>query len=156
VTPFTFRYTLTRRQRLAELFPWLPALAGSVGFSVGVAYLAGVASLWFLILLALPVILYRGLIFLLVELIFFPGKLVEVTVDTEELTLRVGDDTRQLALDGIIQVFRAEGDADWTVLHIDGTTLAIPTGLIAPEQLDYLKGFALRAARERWAANPRE
>jgi len=156
VEPFTIRYTLTRRQRLPELLPWIPAVAGSVGFSVGMAYLAGVASRWFLVFLALPLVLYRGLFALLVELAFYPGKPVEVTVGDEDLTVRVGGDTRQLALDGIIQVYRPEGDADWTVLHLDGTTLAIPAGLITPAQLDHLKGFALRAARQRWAETPPE
>src|SRR5689334_7389210 len=40
VAPFTLHYALTRRQRAADLFPWLPALAGSIGFGIGVLVLA--------------------------------------------------------------------------------------------------------------------
>jgi hypothetical protein len=152
VTPFTIRYTLTRRQRLTELLPWLPALAGSIGFSVGVAYLAAVVTPWCSALLALPVIYYRGLVALAFELAFRPNKPVELAVDGDELVAQVGPDTRRLPLEGIIQVFRAEGAADWTVLHLDGSAFTIPAGSVAPDQLDYLKGFALRAARERRAA----
>jgi hypothetical protein len=152
VTPFTIRYTLTRRQRLGELLPWLPALAGSVGFSVGAAYLAAVVTPWCLILLLLPLVMYRGLVALALELVFRPHKPVELTVDAGELVARVGDESRRLPLEGIIQVFRTEGTADWTVLHLDGSAFTIPAGSIAPEQLDYLKAFALRAARQRRAA----
>ena len=156
MTPFTIRYTLTRRQRLAELLPWLPAIAGSLGFGLAVVYLGSVVSWWCLLLLTLPVIFYRGLIVLAFQLAFRPGKPVEVTVDEEELTVCVAGEARQLPLDGVIQVYRAEGETDWTVLHLDGTAITLPAGSVTAEQLDYLKAFALRAARKRWAANPPE
>ena len=152
VTPFTVRYTLTRRQRLPELFPWLPALAGSIGFSVGAAYLAVVVTPWCCLLLALPLIYYRGLFALAFELTFSPRKPVELTVGDGELVARVGPDTRRLTLEGIIQVFRVEGTPDWTVLHLDGSAFTVPGDAVTAEQLDYLKALALRAARERWAA----
>jgi hypothetical protein len=107
-------------------------------------------------LLALPVIFYRGLIVLAFQLAFHPGKPVQVTVGEEELTVSVAGDTRHLPLEGVIQVFRAEGERDWTVLHLDGTSIILPAGSVTDEQLAYLKGFALRAARERWAASPPE
>ena len=50
------------------------------------------------------------------------------------------------------QVFRSEDGSTWTVLHLDGTVLTIPADAIASEQLDYLKSFALRAARDRKSA----
>ena len=59
---------------------------------------------------------------------------------------------RWLDLDGIFQVFRSENGSTWTVLHFDGTVLTIPTDVISLDQLDYLKSFALRSARERKAA----
>ena len=67
MTPFSIRYTLTRRQRLGELLPRLPALAGSIGFSVGAAYLAVVVSPWCFALLALPLIYYRRLFVLVLN-----------------------------------------------------------------------------------------
>jgi hypothetical protein len=141
---------------MVELLPWMPAVAGSIGFSVGAAYLAYVVSPWFLFFLALPIALYRGFFALAFELIFFPGTPVELRVEQGELTLQVANETRTLPLDGIIQVFRDDNRSDWTLLHANRTSIAIPAELISAEQLDYLKGFALRAARERWAANPRE
>ncbi|HSQ56011.1 MAG TPA: hypothetical protein VLM40_09710 [Gemmata sp.] len=154
--PFTIRYTLTRRQRLGELFPWLPAVAGSLGFSFGVAYLACYVSAWCLVLLALPVVFYRGLVALTFELIFRPGKPVEIAVDEETIRVSIGNVSRGLPLDGIIQVFRKEGRDEWTVLHMEGTAITLPAHSITPAQLDFLKGFALRSARERWAAGPGE
>lgn len=150
MTPFTLHYTLTRRQRAGELFPWLPALAGSTGFGIGVAFLASVVSWWFLFLLALPVVYYRPLFALLFDLAFRARQPVEVSIDETELVVTAGDARRRLPLDGIIQVCRYGGD--WAVLHRDGSELTIPAGVIAADQLDFLKGFALRAFAERKAA----
>ena len=67
--PFHLQYTLTRRQRLAvELYPWLPAIAGTIGFVIGALYLVPVR-------LGVvpppvphcPVIIYRGLFAFLVR-----------------------------------------------------------------------------------------
>src|SRR5262245_22632717 len=149
VVPFHLRFTLSRRQRAAELFPWLPALAGSIGFSIGVAVLASVASPWFLILLLLPLIYYRGLFLLLLELAFYPRQPIEVFVDETRLDVRTRKERRSLPLDGIIQVFRS--DDAWTVLHIDRSVVTIPADTISGEQIDYLKSFARRAAAERKA-----
>jgi hypothetical protein len=147
VPPFCLRFILKRQQRVAEVFPWLPALAGSLGFSIGAAFLAIAVSPWFLLFLLLPVIFYRGLFALLLELVFYPSKPVEVIVDGDELTVQTGSERRMLPLDGIIQVFRA-GEV-WTVLHIDGTVLHIPAGVATEKQIEFLKSFALRAAEER-------
>jgi hypothetical protein len=147
VPPFRLRFIPKRRQRVAELFPWLPALAGSLGFSIGAAFLATAVSPWFLLFLLLPVIFYRGLFALLLELVFFPSKPVEVIVEGDELMVQTGSERRMLPLDGIIQVFRA-GEV-WTVLHLDGTSLLIPATAIATEQIEFLKSFARSAAAER-------
>ena len=149
VEPFQLRYTLSRRQRVTELFPWLPAIAGATGFSLGVAFLAKVVSPWFVLLLLLPIIFYHGLFGLLLELVFYPRKLVELSVTPDELAI-VSDGHRQsLPLEGIIQVFRAEGETAWTVLHIGGASLTIPTEAITAEQVKYLKSFALAAKQRR-------
>lgn len=145
--PFRVQYTLTRRQRVGELFPWLPALAGSLGFSVGVAYLALAVSAWFLALLLLPLVFYRGLFSLLLELVFSPSKSVEVIVDADTLTVVSGRERRELPLAGIIQVYR--DGSDWVVLHVDRTTLLIPMAAVTEEQVAFLKSFALLAARAR-------
>lgn len=150
MTPFTLRYTLTRRQRVGELFPWLPALAGGTGFGVGVAFLATAVSPWFLFLLALPVVYYRPLFALLFDLAFRPRRPVEVSADETELVVATSAGRRRLPLDGIIQVCRH--GSDWAVLHRDGSEVTIPAGAIAADQLDYLKGFALRALAGRKAA----
>jgi hypothetical protein len=155
VPPFTLRYALTRRHRLPELFPWLPALAGSLGFSIGAAVLAADVSAWFLLLLLIPTVLYRGLFALLFELTFRPSQQVEVVVDDKALEVAVEGGRRRLPLEGVIQVYRVEGTADWALLHADGTALTIPAGAATAEQLDYLKGFALRAAAARKAADRR-
>lgn len=150
MTPFTLNYTLTRRQRVGELFPWLPALAGSTGFGVGVLFLAAVVSPWFLFLLALPAVFYPGLFALMLDLALRGRKPVEVCAGEAELTVTADGVRRVLPLDGVIQVCRS-GD-DWFVLHRDGSEVTIPAVAISAAQLNFLKSFALRAFAERKAA----
>jgi hypothetical protein len=151
VVPFHLRYTLSRRQRTAaELVPWVPVIAGSLGFTIGVAVLTVDVSPRFLALLLIPLTLYRGLFILLFDLTIHSGQVVEMSVDETKLEMLAGDKRLSLPLDGIIQVFRT--DNAWTVLHFDGSVLSIPADAINAEQIDYLKSFARRAAEERKAA----
>lgn len=153
VVPFHLHYTLSRRERLAvELHPWLPAIAGSLGFVVGAAYLAITVTPWLLLLLLLPVLLFRGLFGFLGEIVFRAARPVEVVVDETTLTVHSRGQRQVHSLDDIIQVFRSEDHNTWTVLHLDGLNLTIPATAITEEQLDYLKGFARRAAAARRAA----
>ena len=150
---FHLRYTLNRRQRLAvELYPWLPAIAGTIGFAIGALYLVVVVSPWFLLMLLLPVMVYRRLFAFVFDIAFRARQPVAVVVEDERFEVVIDGSHRWLALDGIFQVFRSETGATWTILHLDGTVLTIPADAIALEQLDYLKSFALRALRERKAA----
>jgi hypothetical protein len=151
VIPFHLNYTLSRRHRLAtELLPWVPAIAGTLGFAIGVAVLSVELAPWFLFLLLIPLIIYRGLAALLFDLAIHSGQLVEILVDDAKLEMRVGSKRLTLPLDGIIQVFLT-GNV-WTVLHLDGSVLIIPANAIAEEQIDYLKSYARNAAAERKAA----
>lgn len=146
--PFHLRFALSRRQRLAvELMPWLPAVAGTLGFGLGAAYLALNASRWFLLLLLLPPIMYRGLFGFVFDLVVNGGRTVEVAATGDELEVRSAGVVRRLPLDGIFQVFRS-GDA-WTVLHLDGSVITISANAITAEQVGYLKSFARRAAAAR-------
>jgi hypothetical protein len=142
---------MSRRQRVAaELFPWAPAIAGTLGFGIGLAVLAVDVSRWFLVLLIVPVILYRSLFSLLLDLAASAGRPVELVVEAGRLEVRSGRSISSLPLEGIIQVF-ASGPA-WTVLHMDGTVLTVPADAISDEQVEYLKSFARTAAAERKAA----
>ena len=153
MVPFRLHYTLTRRQRLAaELYPWLPCLAASLGFTLGDAFLSAVVSRWFLPLLLLPPLVCRNFLAFLFELATHPGLPVEVEVTADALGVRVDGHQRWLPLEGIIQVYPSDDHATWTVLHVNGSVLTIPAAAIAADQLDYLKGFARRAAAERKAA----
>jgi hypothetical protein len=114
------------------------------------AYLAVFVSPAFLVLLALPLVLYRGLFALLIDLALRSRQPVELTVDESRLAITSDGRTRLLSAAGIIQVFRTEGA--WTILHRDGTSLLIPMDAITEPQIDYLKQFALRALAERKAA----
>jgi hypothetical protein len=148
VSPFHISYTLTRRQRLrVEVVPWLPALAGTVGFGVGALYLAASVSSWCVLLLGLPVAMYRGLFAFALDLTFRGARPVDLHVDDPEMEVRTDGAVKQLALTGIFQVFRS-GDV-WTVLHLDGTVLTIPADAITGEQVGYLRSFAHRAAAAR-------
>lgn len=141
-------FTLSRRQRLAvELPPWLPAVAATLGFTVGAAYAGLYASPWFLALLLLPPLVYRGLFAFAYDIAVRGGRRVVVTESEGEMGVQSGGETKWLPLDGVFQVFR-DGDA-WTVLHLDGTVLTIPAGAISGEQVEYLKSFARRAAAAR-------
>ena len=151
--PFHLHYALTRRQRLAaELHPWLPAIAATLGFTVGVAYLSAVVSRWFLPLLLLPPVVYRGLFAFLFDLAVHARRAVEVVVGESELEVTTRGVRRRRPLDGVFQVFRSEDGSTWTVLHLDGSALTVPASAVTGEQLDYLKSFARRAAAERRAA----
>jgi len=150
---FQLHYALTRRQRLSvELYSWLPAIAGTTGFVIGVLYLILFVTAWFSLFLLLPIIAYRGLFAFLFDIAFRARQPVEVVVEDERLEYLIDGNRRRLILHGIFQVCRSESGAMWTVLHIDGTVLTIPAAAIAEHELDYLKSFALRAARERKAA----
>jgi hypothetical protein len=151
VAPFHFRYFLSRRQRFAtELLPWVPAITGSLGFTIGLAYLSVEVSAWFLILLVIPVILYRSLFPVLFDLAIHSQQLVEMSVDDSHLAVKTGKKRLLLPLSGIIQVFRT-GNA-WTILHFNRSVLTIPADVVTEEQIDYLKSFARNAAAERKAA----
>ena len=146
--PFHLQFTLSRRQRLAvELVPWLPAVAASLGFAVGAAFLAVHVSGWFLPLLALPPVMYRSLVAFAFDITVRGGRPVEVIADDAGLDVRTRGETKWLPLDGVFQVFRS-GDT-WTVLHLDGSVLTIPADAITAEQVEYLKSFARRAAAMR-------
>lgn len=150
MAPFTLRFTLSRRQRLAvELMPWLPAVAASLGFTVGAAFLCVSASVWFLVLLLVPTVVYRGLVAFLFDLIVRGGRPVEVRVSAEQIEVTTTGERHTLAPDGVFQVFR-EGDV-WTVLHLDGTVLTIPAEAITAEQVEHLKSLARHAAVSRGA-----
>jgi hypothetical protein len=150
---FQLHYSLTRRQRLAvELYPWLPAIAGTIGFAIGALYLVLFVSSWFFLLFFLPVIAYRGLFVFLLDIAFRSRQLVEVTVEEVRFGVRIDGVYHWHSLDGIFQVFRSETGMTWTVLHLDGAVLTIPAEAITMEKLEYLKSFAIRALRERKAA----
>jgi hypothetical protein len=145
MTPVTLTFTLSRRQRLAlELPPWLPAVAATVGFWIGATYAGLYASPWFLFLLLLPVVMYRGLFALAFDLAFRGGRAVQLCVDDAEVRVASAGEVKLLPLGGLFQVFRS-GDA-WTVLHLDGTVLTIPADAITDEQIAYLRTFARRTA----------
>ncbi|MFO0822265.1 MAG: hypothetical protein U0792_03970 [Gemmataceae bacterium] len=145
--PFHVRYTLTRRQRMDKLLPWLPALAGSLGFGIAGVYLSTSVTPWFVLLFLLPPLFYRGLFVMLFDLATRATVPVELTVDETRLWVQFDTTRRQLPLDGIIQVYRS--DDAWTVLHSDNSSLVIPMTALTEEQANYLKSFALRALEER-------
>ncbi len=150
MVPFRLQYALGRRDRLAVEFPpHLPALGAALGFVLGIGYLAAVVSSWFLLFLILPTLLTRGLVLFLADLALVPARSVDVLVEADRLGLLVGSDRVWLYLDGVIQVCRSNDGRTWTLLHLNGSVLTIPGAAIRPEQLDFLKGFALRAAAAR-------
>ena len=104
--PFHLQYSLTRRQRLSvELYPWLPAIAGTIGFVIGALYLVVVVSSWFLLLLLIPVVMYRGLFAFAFDIAIHARQPIELVVEDSRLGLTIDGEQRWLALDGIIQVF---------------------------------------------------
>jgi hypothetical protein len=146
--PLHLQFTLTRRQRLAvELWPWLPAVAATLGFTVGAAFLVLNVSRWFVVMLLLPPVAYRGLFVFAFDIVVRGGRLTTVTESEAELVVQSGGATEFHPLDGVFQVYRS--DDVWTVLHLDGAVLTIPADAITAEQIDYLKSFARRAAAAR-------
>ena len=155
MVPFHIHYTLTRRQRLAvEFTPWLPCLAASLGFTVAVTYLAAAVSGWFLPMLILPLIVARGFLGFLWGIAACSAWPVDLLVEVDRLGVLVEGRRRWIMLDGVFQVCRSADRTTWTVLHLNGSLITIPANAIQPEQLDYLKGFANRAAAARRALIP--
>jgi hypothetical protein len=154
-TPFRLRYTLGRGDRFAVEFPpHLPACGAALGFTTGIAYLGAFVSPWFLALLVFPAYICRRPAVLLVELLALPEKPTDVLVEAARIGLLVGEKRVWHDLDGVIQVYRSDGWRTWTLLHLDGFVLTIPSTAIEPHQLDFLKAFALRAWRARQRALP--
>jgi hypothetical protein len=150
VPAFHLRYALTRRQRLAvELPPWLPAVAATIGFGTGAAYAGVYASPWLLLLLVLPLVMYRGLFRFALDIAANRGGEIELIADgtDTDLEVRTAGGVKRLPLDGVFQVFRS-GDV-WTVLHLDGTVLTVPVAAMADEHVAYLRTFVRRAAAAR-------
>jgi hypothetical protein len=155
VVPFRLQYALGRRHRLAvEFTPHLPACAAALGFTTGILYLALVVSPWFLVLLAWPAFTCRKLVAFLAELLLVPARPVDLLVEADRLGVLVGHERVWLYLDGVIQVFSADRGRTWTLLHLNGSVLTIPADAIRPDQVDFLKGFALRAWRSRQQVAP--
>ncbi|HEX4611639.1 MAG TPA: hypothetical protein VH092_25815 [Urbifossiella sp.] len=155
MVPFRLQYTLGRRDRLAvESTPHLPALAAALGFTTGIAYLALVVSGWFVAFLVLLAYPCHGLVTFLVELVLVSARPVDVLVESDRLGFLVGENRVWLGLEGVIQVFRSDNGRTWTLLHLNGSVLTIPGDVILPAQLEFLKGFALRAWRHRQQTEP--
>lgn len=155
MVPFQLQYALGRRDRFAvEFTPHLPAAAAALGFTTGILYLAAVVSPWFAVLLGWPAYTSRNLIRFLVELLVVPARQVDVVVEANRMGLLVGTERVWLYLDGLIQVYRTDGGRTWTLLHLNGSVLLIPVGVITAEQVDFLQGFALTAWRRRQRTEP--
>ncbi len=148
MVPFTLTFALTRRQRLAvELMPWLPAVAGTLGFGTGAAYLCLWASPWFAFLLLIPLVVYRGLFAFLFDLAVRGGNRVHIVVDDSHIVATTHGHKTSLPLEGIFQVYR-EGDM-WSVLHLLGDVVTIPANAIDDAQIAYLRTFVRKLAAER-------
>ncbi len=148
---FCVEFHLDRQQLLRlELMPWLPAIAGTLGFGLGAVYLSTTVSPGFALLFLLPVVMYRGLFRFLIELVIFPRRPVRLEITGDVLRLQMGrTPPRELPLTGIIQVCRTGNPLWWMVLHRDGTVIPLRADALNESQLAYLKGFALEAARQR-------
>jgi hypothetical protein len=72
---------------------------------------------------------------------------VLITESEGALVVQSESEMKWLPLDGIFQMFSSSDT--WTVLHLDGSVLTIPTDAITGEQVNYLKSFARRAAAAR-------
>ncbi len=150
VVPFRLQYALSRRHRLAvEFTPHFPACAAALGFTCGVAYLAAVVTPWFALLLVLLAGICRGPIAFLYELAVVAARPVDVLVEVDRLGLLVEAERVWLYLDGVIQVYRTDTGRTWTLLHMNGSVLTIPADAITAEQVEFLKGFALRSWQAR-------
>lgn len=146
--PFRLQYSLGRRDRLAvEFTPQTPALAAALGFTCGIAYLGASVSSWFLVLLALPLVVCRRLIAFLADVAMVAERCEDILVEADRLGLLTPSGRVWLYLDGVIQVYRT--GRNWTLLHLNGSVLTIPAAAIRPEQVEFLKAFALRGWRER-------
>ncbi len=142
MAPFHVRYELTRWPRLAAyLHVWLPCLAPCLGFTLGIAFLSAVMTPWFLVLLLVPAGLGWWYLPGLLDVVLHPTEPVELTADSEAITVVTRRGRQRLPLEGIVQVFRS-GDY-WTVLHAAGV-LHIPATAITEEQVCYLKSFVRR------------
>src|SRR5258708_1811745 len=147
MVPFHLHYSLSRGQRLRPpLLPWAPCLGASLGYTLGIVFLAKVVSIWFLPLLILPAIYCRQFFALALGILVHQVESVDLFADDSHLELRAGGVSVRFALAGIVQVYKSEGET-WTVLNRDNTAITIPAAAISEEQLRYLKSFVRRDAR---------
>jgi len=143
--PCHVEYDLTRRQRLiAHLGVWSPYLGGLIlvaGGGVGIIALSVADSLWFLMLIVLPLWLVRGFIVGFLNVIFVPVQHMEIFIEENALGYATEDDRLNVFLDGIIRIQKYSKDT-WTISHYNGTVISIPVNVIEEQYIDHMRKMA--------------
>lgn len=146
--PFQLRYTLSRSQRLVpHVRLW--------GVSTTIFVLAlfaffcaqTVVAVWSLELpgivvfggLALgTVVLFRGLLVGLIDVLTVPRRDVDVVIEENAAGILLGKERWYLFLDGITSLKQYRADV-WTIQHFNGSVLHVPAAAITDEQMSHIK-----------------
>jgi len=112
---------------------WMLALKDVVGF--------GALAFVFLIIL-------RGLVIGLFDVLLVPRRQIDITIEelkdgTSAAGVLIGKERWYLFLDGITGICKYREDV-WTIHHFNGSMLHIPVSAITQEQMEYLENAMKR------------
>ncbi len=141
-------YSLTRRQRLIpHLKVWGPIY---VPFAVLLLTFFAIRTLYALLtvewlailvfggLLAFFLLLLRGLVVGLIDVLFVPIREMNVTIENNGLGVMLGESRWYIFLDGI-QRMTEYVDGLWTIEHWNGSIVHIPKHLISSSDLAHIR-----------------
>ena len=142
------RYSLTRRQRLIpHLRIWGPAFVPYyvlletffvVRLIVAVFTLEWFAVLTFGLLAFGMLILFRGLVTGLVDVVMKARREMNITIEDNGLGILIGSERWYLFLDGITKISQYTSDV-WTIEHWNGSVVHVLKDVISDEQLDHMR-----------------
>ena len=84
------------------------------------------------------VIFLRGMIVGLVDALFVPTRMMDITIENNGLGVMVGKTRQYLFLDGVIRLTEYV-DGLWTVEHWNGSIVHIPKQLISKDRLNHIR-----------------
>ncbi|QDU08745.1 hypothetical protein [Gimesia aquarii] len=142
------RYSLTRRQRLIpHLKIWGPAFVPFfvllesffiVRFIVAMVTLEWLGILTFGFLAFGLLLLFRGLITGLIDVVVLARREMDITIEDNGLGVMIGNERWYLFLDGITKISEYTSGV-WTIEHWNGSVVHILKGVITEKQIGHMR-----------------
>jgi hypothetical protein len=142
--PFHLRYQLSRSQRLIpHLAIWGPLSLIIPASVCGVIFFAVTKSYWWLLLLPLVLLQFRGLFIGLLDVVLHPVRDMDITIEENTLSFLAGGEHWHLFLDGVTNITKYRKDV-WTIQHWNGSVIHLPASEITDDHIAHIKAAAER------------